>query len=125
MAETTGDEEWANKFAEEETKFKLLLSSKEKYDKGQQFLAAGEGSELEKRQLELLVNEMKSNQLPEEVIADLAKRGADLNCSATSRPRFHLISLPRKLATCTSTISSNPPLFTTGMRRLSASRVRS
>jgi len=79
MAQTTGEAEWAEKSGEEDTKFSLLFSSKEKYEEALKFLETDSGSVEERRQLQLLVNDMKSNQLPEEIIADLAKRGSELN----------------------------------------------
>lgn len=79
MAQTTGDSEWASKLAEAETNYNLLFSSKEKYEKLQQYIASGDGSDIERRQLQILSDAMKSNQLPEDVIADLAKRGSELN----------------------------------------------
>ena len=79
MAQTTGDPEWAAKLGEAETKYNLLFASKETYEKVKHFLATENGTEIEKRQLHLLRNEMEGNQLPEEVIADLSKRASELN----------------------------------------------
>ncbi|PJK16110.1 peptidase M3A and M3B thimet/oligopeptidase F [Chryseomicrobium excrementi] len=79
MAQTTGEAEWAEKAGDADTQYNLLFSSKEKYEQVQAFLASGEGTEIEKRQLEILFNDMKSNQLPESIIEDLAKRDAELN----------------------------------------------
>lgn len=79
MAQTTGDPEWAEKLAEADTKINLLFSSKETFEKAKNFLATEYITEIEKRQLQLLLNDMERNQLPEEVIADLAKRDAELN----------------------------------------------
>ena len=79
MAQTTGEAEWAEKSGEEDTKYSLLFSSKEKYEEALKFFETDSGSVEERRQLQLLVNDMKSNQLPEEIIADLAKRGSELN----------------------------------------------
>ena len=79
MAQTTGDPEWASKLSESATRFNLLFSSKDTYEKTKQFLATENVTEIEKRQLQLLLTEMEGNQLPEEVIADLAKRSSELN----------------------------------------------
>ena len=79
MAQTTGDPEWAAKLSELGTKYSLLYSSKETYEKVQHYLATANGTEIEMRQLELLVHAMKGTQLPEEIIADLSKRSSELN----------------------------------------------
>ena len=79
MAQTTGDPEWAAKLSEAETQYSLLFSSKDTYEKTKHFLAAENVTEVEKRQLQLLLNEMKGSQLPEDVIADLSKRASELN----------------------------------------------
>ena len=79
MAQTTGDAKWANKLSELGTKYSLLYSSKETYEQAQHYLATVNGTEIEMRQLELLVSAMKGTQLPEEVIADLSKRSSELN----------------------------------------------
>ncbi|MGM9949904.1 MAG: M2 family metallopeptidase, partial [Lysinibacillus sp.] len=79
MAQTTGDPEWAAKLSEADTRYNLLFSSKDTYEKAKHFLATENVSDIEKRQLQLLLNEMEANQLPEEVIADLAKRASELN----------------------------------------------
>ncbi|MER2079385.1 M2 family metallopeptidase [Psychrobacillus psychrotolerans] len=79
MAQTTGEAEWAAKSSEAETQYNLLFASKEIYEKAKYYLATGDGTDVEKRQLQLLVSEMESNQLPEEVIADLSKSSAELN----------------------------------------------
>ena len=79
MAQTTGDPEWAAKLSELGTKYSLLYSSKETYEKVQLYLATANGTEIEMRQLELLVHAMKGTQLPEEIIADLSKRSSELN----------------------------------------------
>ncbi|KGR79830.1 M2 family metallopeptidase [Ureibacillus manganicus] len=79
MAQTTGDPVWAEKLGEAETKYNLFFSSKETYEKAKHFLATENVTEIEKRQLQLLLNEMERNQLPEDVIADLAKRDSELN----------------------------------------------
>jgi oligoendopeptidase F len=79
MAQTTGDPEWAAKYGEAETQYNLLFASKETYEKAKQFLESENVTEMEKRQLQLILNEMESNQLPEEVIANLSKRGSELN----------------------------------------------
>lgn len=79
MAQTTGEEEWAAKLSELGTKYSLLFASKETYEKAKQYLQSEDGTEIEKRQLELLVSAMKGTQLPEEVIADLSKRSSELN----------------------------------------------
>jgi oligoendopeptidase F len=79
MAQTTGDPEWAAKLSEASTKFNLLFSSKDTYEKTKQFLETESVSEIEKRQLQMLLNAMERNQLPEEVIADLSKRSSELN----------------------------------------------
>ncbi len=79
MAQTTGDPEWAAKLSEAETRYNLLFASKDSYEKTKQFLATENVTEIEKRQLQLLLSEMEGNQLPEEVIADLSKRSSELN----------------------------------------------
>ncbi|MBP2239782.1 peptidyl-dipeptidase A [Cytobacillus eiseniae] len=79
MAQTTGDPKWAAKLSEAETRYKLLFSSKDSYEKTKQFLATENVTEIEKRQLQLLLSAMEGNQLPEEVIADLSKRSSELN----------------------------------------------
>ncbi|MFY3792571.1 M2 family metallopeptidase [Ureibacillus sp. MALMAid1270] len=79
MAQTTGDPEWAGKLAEAGTKMSLLFSSKETFEKAKHFLTTENVTEIEKRQLQLLLNNMEANQLPEDVIADLAKRSSELN----------------------------------------------
>ena len=79
MAQTTGDPEWAAKLSEAETRYSLLFSSKDSYEKTKQFLATENVTEIEKRQLQLLLSAMEGNQLPEEVIADLSKRSSELN----------------------------------------------
>ncbi|MBS4217483.1 M2 family metallopeptidase [Bacillus sp. FJAT-49711] len=79
MAQTTGDPEWAAKLSEAETRYNLLFSSKDTYEKTKQFLVKENLTEIEKRQLQLLLNEMEGNQLPEEVISDLSKRSSELN----------------------------------------------
>ena len=79
MAQTTGDPEWVAKSSEAETRYNLLFSSKDTYEKTKHFLATGNLTEIEKRQLQLLLSEMEGTQLPEEVIADLSKRAAELN----------------------------------------------
>ncbi|MHC0037010.1 M2 family metallopeptidase [Pseudoneobacillus sp. C159] len=79
MAQTTGDPEWATKLGEAATKFDLLFADKEAYEQAQQYLSSEALTDIQKRQLQLLVNAMKENQLPEEVIADLAKRSSELN----------------------------------------------
>ncbi|MGA9228206.1 MAG: M2 family metallopeptidase [Mesobacillus sp.] len=79
MAQTTGDSEWAAKLSDAETRYNLLFSSKDTYEKTKQFLATENLTEIEKRQLKLLLSEMEGNQLPEEVIADLSKRSSELN----------------------------------------------
>lgn len=79
MAQTTGDPEWATKLSELGTKYSMLYSSKESYEQAKHYLATEQGTDTEKRQLELLVSAMKGTQLPEEVIADLSKRSSELN----------------------------------------------
>ncbi|QOR67153.1 M2 family metallopeptidase [Cytobacillus suaedae] len=79
MAQTTGDAEWAAKLSEAGTRFNLLFSSKDTYEKTKQFLETENATEVEKRQLQLLLSQMERNQLPEEVIADLSKRSSELN----------------------------------------------
>lgn len=79
MVQTTGDPEWATKLGEAETRYNLLFSSKDLYEKTKNFLATEDVTEIEKRQLQLLLSEMEGNQLPEEMIADLANRAAELN----------------------------------------------
>ncbi|QPC47894.1 M2 family metallopeptidase [Mangrovibacillus cuniculi] len=79
MVQTTGDPEWADKVSEADTKYSLLFSSKETYEKTKQFFRTESLTEVEKRQLQLLLHEMEANQLPEEIIADLAKRSSELN----------------------------------------------
>jgi oligoendopeptidase F len=79
MAQTTGDPEWAAKLSESATKLDLLFSQKDTYEKTKQYLQNETLTEIQKRQLQLLVREMESNQLPEEIIADLSKRSSELN----------------------------------------------
>ena len=79
MAQTTGEPEWAAKLSEASTKFSLLFSSKDTYEKAKHFLATENTTEIERRQLQLLLNEMEASQLPEEIIADLSKRASELN----------------------------------------------
>ena len=79
MAQTTGEPEWAAKLSEASTKFSLLFSSKDTYEKAKHFLATENTTEIERRQLQRLLNEMEASQLPEEIIADLSKRASELN----------------------------------------------
>lgn len=79
MAQTTGDPEWAAKLSEASTKFNLLFSSKDTYEKTKQYLQVDSLTDIQKRQLQLLLNGMERNQLPEEMIADLSKRSSELN----------------------------------------------
>lgn len=79
MAQTTGDPEWAEKLSEADTKFNLMFSQKDTYEKTLEFLKDESLTEVQKRQLELFLNSMKENQLPEEVLADLSKRSSELN----------------------------------------------
>jgi oligoendopeptidase F len=80
MAQTTGDPAWAGKLSEAQTKFNLLFSQKETFEKTKQFIEQHESlADIQKRQLQLLLNGMERNQLPEEVIADLSKRSSELN----------------------------------------------
>jgi oligoendopeptidase F len=79
MAQTTGDAEWAAKLSEASTKFNLLFSDKDTYEKTKQYLTQDSLTEIQKRQLQLLLNGMERNQLPEEIIADLSKRSSELN----------------------------------------------
>jgi oligoendopeptidase F len=80
MAQTTGDPAWSGKLSEAQTKFNLLFSQKETFEKTKQYLEQQESlTDIQKRQLELLLGGMERNQLPEEVIADLSKRSSELN----------------------------------------------
>ncbi|WP_442599703.1 M2 family metallopeptidase [Neobacillus sp. D3-1R] len=79
MAQTTGDPEWAEKLSKADTEYNLFFSDKEKFEKTQEYLEDPSLTDIEKRQLELLLNNMKENQLPEEILADLAKRSSELN----------------------------------------------
>ncbi|RDU38859.1 peptidase M3A and M3B thimet/oligopeptidase F [Neobacillus piezotolerans] len=79
MAQTTGDPEWAEKLTKASTAFSLFFANKDTYEKAQQFLKEEGLTDVQKRQLELLTNSMKRNQLPEEILADLSKRSSELN----------------------------------------------
>ena len=79
MAQTTPDPEWAEKSSEADTQYNLLFASKETYEKVKHYLASDNLTDLEQRQLQLILDEMKGNQLPEEVIEDIAKRSSELN----------------------------------------------
>lgn len=79
MAQTTGDAKWAQVLSDEGTKFNLLFADKERYETAKQLLEQEDLSEVDQRQLALLVMEMKGNQLPEDIIADLEKRSSELN----------------------------------------------
>lgn len=78
-AQTTGDPEWAAKLSTVQTKFNLLFADKETYEKAANFLEDETLSLQQKRQLQLLLQAAKRNQLPEEVLADLSKRSSELN----------------------------------------------
>lgn len=78
-AQTTGDPEWAEKLTKASTELSLFLADKDTYEKAQKFLEEAGLGELEKRQLEGFVINMKSKQLPEEILADLSKRSSELN----------------------------------------------
>jgi oligoendopeptidase F len=79
MAQTTGDPSWAGKLSEASTKFNLLFSKKETFEKTKYYLEQNGLTDIEKRQLQLLLKGMERNQLPEAVIADLSKRSSELN----------------------------------------------
>ncbi|HYK72349.1 MAG TPA: M2 family metallopeptidase [Pseudoneobacillus sp.] len=79
MAQTTGDPEWADKLSEADTRYNLFFSQKDTFEKTKQYLAEENLTEVERRQLFLLLTSMEDNQLPEEIIADLSKRSSDLN----------------------------------------------
>lgn len=79
MAQTTGDPEWADKLSESEVKFNLLFSKEETYLQTKHYLENEDLTDLQRRQLQLFLLSMKENQLPEEILADLSKRSAELN----------------------------------------------
>jgi oligoendopeptidase F len=79
MAQTTGDPQWAEKLSELGTQYSLVYASTEKYEEAQALMKLNEGTDLEKRNLELLVADLKGTQLPEEVIADISSRSSQLN----------------------------------------------
>ncbi|MFD2444268.1 M2 family metallopeptidase [Bacillus sp. CGMCC 1.16607] len=79
MAQTTGDPLWSEKLSDAQTKLNLLFSHKDTYEKTQQYLESESLTDVQKRQLKILLDSMKENQLPEEVLADLAKRSSELN----------------------------------------------
>ncbi|KGR76876.1 M2 family metallopeptidase [Ureibacillus manganicus] len=79
MAQTTGDPKWAAKQSEARTKLSLLFSKKETYEETKNYLEYENLTDIEKRQLEIILDRIKGNLLPEEVLADLSKRSSDLN----------------------------------------------
>ncbi|RHW38102.1 peptidase M3A and M3B thimet/oligopeptidase F [Neobacillus notoginsengisoli] len=78
-AQTTGDPEWAEKLTKASTAHSLFFANKDTYENAQQFLQQDGLDLVQKRELEVFVNNMKSKQLPEEILADLSKRSAELN----------------------------------------------
>ncbi|HLO12555.1 MAG TPA: M2 family metallopeptidase [Pseudoneobacillus sp.] len=79
MAQTTGDPTWASKLSEAHTKFNLLFSDKETFEKTQKYLEDETLTNIQRRELQLFLDSMKENQLPEEVLADLSRRSSELN----------------------------------------------
>jgi oligoendopeptidase F len=79
MAQTTGDPEWAEKQSQASTKYSLFFSQKDAFEKTKQFLENENLTLVQKRQLQLFLDSMKENQLPEEILADLSKRSSELN----------------------------------------------
>lgn len=79
MAQTTGEKEWAIKAGEKSAALRLFLSDQEKYEQVNTYLAQGELSELEKRQLIILQNSMADNQIPKEMLVKLEEMSAELN----------------------------------------------
>ncbi|QOR67747.1 M2 family metallopeptidase [Cytobacillus suaedae] len=79
MAQTTGDKEWAEKLGEAQAKLNTYQSDSENYKKAITYLQSPEATPIQKRELLLLINNMKENQLPEEVLNELASMSSELN----------------------------------------------
>lgn len=78
MAATTGEEAWDQKAAEAETAFNVYFSDPERFKQVQAYLQQDLPA-IEKRQLEILYNEMAENQLPEKDIKDIVELSTKLN----------------------------------------------
>lgn len=79
MAQTTGDKEWAEKLGEAEARFNMYQSDSQRYKTAISYLQSPDLTPLQKRQLLLLSNNMKENQLPEEVLNELSGMSSELN----------------------------------------------
>ncbi|UCC73610.1 MAG: M2 family metallopeptidase [Gemmatimonadota bacterium] len=78
-ASTAGTLEAQEKASDAETRLRLFLASKSRYQKIEEFLGSRELRDpLLRRQLELLALEHRPNQLPAEVIDDLVRRGNEI-----------------------------------------------
>jgi peptidyl-dipeptidase A len=78
-ASTTGSAEALERANEAETRLRLFLSSKSRYERIVGFLQSGElHDSLLRRQLELLALEHRPNQLPGDVIDDLVRRSNEI-----------------------------------------------
>ncbi|SDY01912.1 peptidyl-dipeptidase A [Evansella caseinilytica] len=79
MAQTTGEQEWAQKAGEAQAKLRTYFSDRRVYEKVQAYLQEGGLTALEKRQLESLKYSFRENQLPEESLKELSQLSAELN----------------------------------------------
>ncbi|HWL25202.1 MAG TPA: M2 family metallopeptidase [Ureibacillus sp.] len=79
MFQTTGDPEWAKKDSEADTKLNVFLSNKETYEETKKYLENESLTDIEKRQLVMILNLMSENLLPEETLAEISKSASKLN----------------------------------------------
>ncbi|WP_078547908.1 M2 family metallopeptidase [Litchfieldia alkalitelluris] len=78
MAQTTGKKEWVDRLTEAEGALNSFLSDSKRYEQIEHLLNTSL-TRYERKQLLKLKNEMKQNQLSEDILMDLSKRSAELN----------------------------------------------
>lgn len=79
-AQTTGEKHWVDELTAAEIKLNHFFSDRDRFNRMKELLKGDHHiSELERRQLTLLVNEMESKQLPKDMLEEKAKASAELN----------------------------------------------